>query len=123
RLNYRGYRFAAPNENQFKTYTTRLDFRIDPVGNHRLFFRGVKQDDDVNGSPQFPGQAPSSVRTNKNWGYAIGYATVLSRILVNTFRYGLTKIDEATIGLQTASAVDFRFIDEFDALSSTSARE
>lgn len=122
-INYMGYRFAAPIEDQFKTYTMRLDFRIDPVGNHRLFFRGVKQDDNVNGSPQFSAQAPSSVLTNGNWGYAVGYDSVISRSLVNTFRYGLTKIDEATIGLQTASAVSFRFLSDYDALTSTNARE
>lgn len=122
-INYMGYRFAAPIENQFKTYTARLDFRIDDTGNHKMFFRGVKQDDEINGSPQFPGQAPNTVQTNKNWGFALGYDSVLSRNLVNTFRYGLTKIDEATLGLRTASAVSFRFITDFDALTSTSARE
>ena len=40
-INYMGFRFAAPIENQFKTYTTRLDFRVDDGGNHRMFFRGV----------------------------------------------------------------------------------
>lgn len=122
-VNYMGYRFAAPLENQFQTYTVRLDARIDPGGNHRMFFRGIKQEDEVNGTPQFPGQAPSSIRTNGNYGYAIGYDSVLSRNIVNTFRYGLTKIDEATIGLQTASAVSFRFISDFDALTSTNGRE
>ena len=46
---------------------------------------------------------------------------MLSRNIVNTFRYGLTKIDEATLGLQDDDAVIFRFITSLDALSSTSA--
>jgi hypothetical protein len=122
-INYMGYRFAAPLENEFKTFTTRLDARVDRSGNHKLFFRGVKQDDTLDGTPQFPGQPASTVRANKNWGFAVGHDAVLSRNVVNTFRYGLSKIDEATIGLQDASAVTFRFITDFDALTATSARE
>jgi hypothetical protein len=122
-INYMGYRFAAPIEDDFKTFTTRLDLRIDNQGNHRLFFRGVKQDDTLNGTPSFPDLPPSTVRANKNYGYAIGYDSVLSGNLVNTFRYGLSKIDESTIGLQEASSVSFRFITDYDALTATSARE
>ena len=122
-LNYMGFRFAAPLENRFKTYTTRLDGRIDDNGNHKLFFRGVMQDDVIDSTPSFPGQPPSSLSTNGNWGVALGYDSVLSRNLVNTFRYGLTKIDEQTIGLQQDHAVVFRFISNYDALTSTNGRE
>ena len=122
-INYMGFRFAAPIENQFKTYTTRLDFRVDDGGNHRMFFRGVMQDDEVNGTPAFPGKPASTVSTNGNFGYAIGYDSVVTQNIVNTFRYGLSKIEEATLGLQEASAVTFRFITDFDALSSTNARD
>jgi hypothetical protein len=122
-LSYMRFRFNAPLENEFKTYTTRLDYLIDQPGNHKLFFRGVKQDDIVNSVPQFPGQAPRSASVNKNFGYAIGYDTVVTNSLVNTFRYGLSKIDEAAVGLRKANAVTFRFIDSFDALTSTNARE
>ena len=62
-----------------------------------------------------PGRRARS-STNGNFGYAIGYDSVVSRNIVNTFRYGLSKIDEATLGLQDASAVTFRFITDFDAL-------
>ena len=122
-INYMGYRFAAPLENRFKTYTTRLDARLDAQGNHKLFFRGVKQDDVVDSTPSFPDQPPQSLSENNNWGFAIGHDAVLSANLVNTFRYGLTKIDEATIGLQDDDAVIFRFITSLEALSSTTGRE
>ena len=122
-INYMGYRFAAPIENEFATYTARLDARLDDSGNHKLFFRGVMQDDSINSTPAFPGQPAQTVSTNGNWGYAIGVDSVLSKNLVNTFRYGLTKIDEQQKGLQTDDAVIFRFITSFDALSSTSFRE
>ena len=122
-INYMGFRFAAPIENEFATYTARLDARLDNSGNHKMFFRGVKQDDTINSTPSFPGQPSQSISTNGNWGFAIGYDSVLSKNLVNTFRYGLTKIDEASLGLQRDDAVIFRFITSLEALSSTSARE
>ena len=122
-INYMGYRFAAPLKNELKTYITRLDYQADSVGNHRLFFRGGKQDDVIDGLPQFPGQDPRTQRVNTNFGYAIGYDAVLSPSLVNTFRYGLSKIDETTVGRRTADAVTFRFIDDFDPLTATESRE
>ena len=60
---------------------------------------------------------------NKNFGYTVGYDAVLSNNLVNTFRYGLSKIDGVTAGLRTADAVMFRFITDLDALTSTNGRE
>jgi hypothetical protein len=122
-INYMGYRFSAPIENEFNTYITRFDYLLDRSGNHKLFFRGGKQDDTINSVPQFEGQAPNTQRVSKNFGYAAGYDSVLSTNLVNTFRYGLSKIDEATVGLRTANAVVFRFITDFNALTSTNARE
>ena len=122
-INYMGYRFSAPIENEFNTYITRFDYLMDRSGNHKLFFRGGKQDDAVNSVPQFEGQSPNTQRVNRNFGYAAGYDAVLSNRLVNTFRYGLSKIDEATVGLRKANAVVFRFISDYDALTSTSARE
>jgi Carboxypeptidase regulatory-like domain len=122
-INYMGYRFSAPIKNEFNTYITRFDYLIDRSGNHKLFFRGGKQDDTVNSAPQFEGQDPNTQRVNKNFGYAIGYDSVLSHNLVNTFRYGLSKIDEATLGLRKANSVVFRFITDYDALTSTNGRE
>jgi hypothetical protein len=122
-INYMAYKFAAPLKNDFKTYIARLDFLMDQQGNHKLFFRGGKQDDAINAVPQFPGQAPRTTRVNTNFGYAIGYDAVLTSNLVNTFRYGLSKIDEATVGQRTGDAVTFRFIDDFDPLTATDARE
>jgi len=122
-INYMAYRFAAPLKNDFNTYIARLDYLMDAQGHHKLFFRGVKQDDAVNGLPQFPGQDPRTTRVNKNFGYALGFDSVLSTSLVNTFRYGLSKIDEATIGLRTSDAVTFRFIDDLDALTATESRQ
>jgi Carboxypeptidase regulatory-like domain len=122
-INYMGYRFSAPIENEFNTYITRFDYLMDRTGNHKLFVRTGNQDDTINSAPQFEGQSPNTQRVNRNFGYAIGYDAVLSHNLINTFRYGLSKIDDATIGLRTADAVTFRFISDFNALTSTNGRE
>jgi hypothetical protein len=122
-INYMGYRFSAPIENEFNTIITRFDYLLDRGSNHKLFFRGGKQNDTVNSVPQFEGQSPNTQRQGKNYGYAVGYDAVLSPTMVNTFRYGLSKIDDATVGLRTADAVTFRFITDFNALSSTNGRE
>jgi hypothetical protein len=122
-INYMGYRFSAPIKNDYNTYITRFDYLMDANGNHKLFFRSGKQDDTINVVPQFEGQPPNTQRVNKNFGYAAGYDAVLGHNLVNTFRYGLSKIDEATLGLRTSNAVSFRFITDFSALTATSGRE
>ncbi len=122
-INYMGYRFSAPIENEYNTVITRVDYLLDRNGKHKLFFRGGKQKDTINAVPQFEGQAPTTQRQGRNFGYATGLDSVLSPTIVNTFRYGLSKIDDATVGLRTADAVTFRFITDFDALTSTSGRE
>jgi hypothetical protein len=112
-LNIVGFRFAAPIKNKFDTYILRADFNIDRQGKHTLFWRGNLQDDVLDSVPQFPGQAPISRQLINNKGFALGYDAVLKSNLVNTFRWGLSRIQEEKAGLQTRSEVHFRFIDDF----------
>ena len=116
-----GYRFAAPIENSFDTYIGRVDFRASP--NNTFFGRVNVQDDAIATAPQFPGQASNTTREIKSKGGAIGWDSVLGSTTVNSFRYGYTLIKEDTIGLQTESRNSFRFIDDFEALTSTNGRE
>ncbi len=120
-VNIMALRFAAPIENDFKTYIGRVDLKL--TDNQTLFGRFNAQDDAINAPPQFPGQAPASVRQVKNQGYAVGYDTVLRSNLMNSFRYGLTRIDDTTIGGLKSNYVTFRFITSFDPLTGTSGRE
>ena len=119
--NIMGYRFAAPIENSFDTYIARMDFRATP--NNTFFGRVNVQDDAIATAPQFPGQASNTTREVKSKGGAVGWDSVFGSNLVNTFRYGYTLIKEDTIGLQTESRNSFRFIDDFEALTSTNGRE
>ena len=118
-LNLVGYRFAAPIQNTFNTGIGRVDYRMS--GNHSLFGRFNLQDDEIVSAPQFDGQAPNTTRKVKSRGVALGWDAVLSSSMVNTFRYGLTTIKEDIVGLQTSSQVSFRNIDNFDALTASSA--
>jgi hypothetical protein len=119
-VNLMNYRFAAPIDNQFKTYVFKTDVKVSDTQN--LFVRFNTQDDAVNAAPQFAGASPSAVRAVKNSGVAIGHDSVVSSHLVNSFRYGLTRLDSASIGQLNANYVRFRFLDTFDAITSTNGR-
>ncbi len=86
--NLMDFRFAAPIENVFNTFITRVDYKLTESGNHSLFGRFGKKDDTINTPPQFPGQDPRRQRLFNNYGVAIGYDAVLSKTLTNSFRYG-----------------------------------
>jgi hypothetical protein len=113
------FRFAAPLENQFWTFISRVDYNIAESGNHKLFGRFGKQDDTISDPPQFPGQDARRQRLFNNYGLAIGYDSVLTSTVTNSFRYGLTRIDEANTGVTDGNFVTFRFINAFDAHGET----
>jgi hypothetical protein len=117
--NIMDFRFAAPTENIFNTFISRVDYKASESGSHNFFGRFGMQDDTINGAPQFPGQDPRSQRLFKNFGAAIGYDAVLSPTLTNSFRYGITKIDEANAGRTNSNYTSFRFLSSFDASGET----
>ena len=115
--NLMDFRFAAPIENDFLNLIGRVDYKA--ADNHSFFARVGKQDDTINNSPQFPGQPPRRQRLFTNWGGALGYDTVLSPTLTNSFRYGFTKIDENNAGVTNKDHIIFRFISPFDGVGDT----
>jgi hypothetical protein len=117
-LNIRGFRFGAPIDNTFNTYIVRADVNIDPTGRHRVFWRGTLQDDVNTDVPQFPGLAPTNSLINTNRGFSLGYNATLSPTVVNTFRWGFTRISEVEAGLANSEFVDFRFIDDLRGFES-----
>ncbi len=121
-VNIMDFRFASPIENKFNTFVGRLDASLSASGNQNLFVRINGQDDTINETAQFPGTPPRSQRLNQNLGIAIGHDWVLSDNLMNTFRYGFTRIDQGDLGTVNSNFVNFRFIDEFvpiDSFTST----
>lgn len=119
--NIESFRFASPLDNEFRTYTGRVDFK--PGASHSVFGRLVFQDDVEADPTQFPDQPPNSTATAKNWGVAIGHDWVLGSNMINTLRYGYTLIDQDELGLQAGNLVTFRFIDDLTDPSDTFGRE
>jgi hypothetical protein len=91
-LNTTGYRFNSPVASDQNTYIAKLDYKLDSVGKHSLFWRGNLQNDSANQAPQFPGLPPNSVTLANNKGFAAGWTGVLTPALVNTFRYVFTRV-------------------------------
>ncbi len=119
KLNIRGFNFFGPAKNFFRTLILRADFNLDQNGKHTLYWRGTLQDDNLVGAvPQFPGLPPNQTKASNNKGFVLGYKTVLSPTWVNTFRWGLTRIGEQTIGHQEREFVRFRFISDLNDFAS-----
>jgi hypothetical protein len=118
--NIMNHRFAAPIKNDFQTFIGKVDYRISD--GHSLFGRLNLQDDTINAAPQFPGQDPATQTLQTNSGYAFGYDAALSSSLVNSFRYGMTRIDTDVKGLQTGNTITFRFIAPFEAQTTSAVR-
>lgn len=121
-LNIVGYRFAAPIKDQFNTFILRSDFNIDRKAAHRLFFRGNFQDDTERDSPQFPGEPPNSLTLTNPKGFALGYDATIKSNIVNSFRWGLTRLSTETAGLQQRTQATFRFLDNIPATTRSSGR-
>ena len=80
-------------------YTSRFDFVLTKSGRHTIFWRGQLQGlkSDLLQS-QFPGQTPASQLLNNSRGFAVNYQAQLASSIVNTVRYGLTRIGVAQSG-------------------------
>jgi len=115
------FRFSAPIENDFNTFIGKIDYRISD--NRSLFFRVNAQDDTTNAPPQFPAQDPRSAGFAENMGFAVGYDSAITSNVVNSFRYGMTRIATGTVGRLNANVVTFRFIDQFESIVPSNSRE
>jgi hypothetical protein len=125
KLNTMGYRFNAPEDSDQNTYIMKLDYKLDSAGNHALFVRGNLQNDSgvgPTGLPQFPGQPGSSITLANNKGLAAGSTDVLSSNLVNTFRYGLTRVGNQTTGVLSSNYEWFRSISTPSATTTGTTR-
>jgi hypothetical protein len=121
--NLMSFRFTAPFTNTYNTTIGRVDYR--PTGGQSLFGRFNVQRDEKLNPPQYPdlGLPPNTTNQVASWGTAIGWDSVLSTNLVNTFRYGYTKIDSDTIGTLAGPYTDFRFVDDLNENSASEGRE
>ncbi len=120
--NIMAYKFTAPFSNTFNTTIGRVDYR--PGGNHSFFGRFNVQRDTELDVPQYPDRdlPPNTSTETKSWGTALGWDSVLTPTLINTFRYGYTKMVLDRIGTQTGPLVYFRFIDDLNEGFSSNGR-
>lgn len=121
-LNTAGFRFKASTPVRLNTYIAKIDYVVDSSNKNTVFWRGNLQNDNLGGTPQFPGQAPSSVTLDNSKGYATGWTSLLSSNMVSTFRYGYTRSGHENTGIENAPYVSFRGLSTLNATTTGLAR-
>ena len=114
-LNTGGFTFSAPNPKSLNSYIAKLDYEI--TSHMHLFVRGIQQGDRISGTPQFPGEPPSSTITDTSKGIAAGHVWTIGTNLVNNFRYGYIRQGLNVTGAGTASYSDFAGLSPLSAES------
>jgi len=97
-FNYAGFVFRAPTKLDNDVFIARVDYRLTSDGKHLLFWRGALQDLRNPGTPFLPGDAPEQTTADHSKGFALGYTTVLSPTLTNSFVWGFTRQSFGVVG-------------------------
>jgi hypothetical protein len=97
-FNYAGFVFRAPTSLDNDVFIARVDYRLTADGRHLLFWRGALQDLRNPGAPFLPGDAPQQTTADHSKGFAVGYTTVLSPTLTNSFVWGFTRQSFGVVG-------------------------
>jgi hypothetical protein len=121
-LNTCTFQFNAPRHTKQDTYIAKVDYVVDQSGKHQVFVRGNLQNDHADGTPNFPGQPPSSVTLSNNKGLATGYTWVIRPNIVNSLRYGLTRQGGESTGLRNSPVTTFRGYQQIYATGTNSKR-
>ena len=97
-LNYAGFVFRAPTSLDNDVFISRVDYRITSNGKHLLFWRGALQDLRNPGPPFLPRNAPEQTTIDHSKGSVVGYTTVVSSHLTNSFHWGFTRQSFGVVG-------------------------
>jgi hypothetical protein len=97
-LNYAGFVFRAPTSLDNDVFISRLDYRVTADGKHSLFWRGALQDIRNPGAPFLPGNAPEQTILDHSKGFVLGYISVLSPTMTNSFHWGFTRQSFGLVG-------------------------
>jgi hypothetical protein len=97
-LNYSGFRFRAPVSLDNNAFIAKIDYHLDGAGKHTLFWRGAVQNLNNPQAPLLPGSAPIETIADHSKGFALGYTTVLSSSMVNSFHWGFTRQSFGAVG-------------------------
>ncbi len=92
-LNFDGLRFNAPLDLHQDAYVAKIDYNIDQAGRHKLSARGTLNDlsQDLVGAP-IPGAPPAQILVDNSKGLATNYTWVISPSLINSVKYGITRL-------------------------------
>lgn len=135
-LDYRGYTFSSPVPSKQDAYVIKLDDNLTANGNHRLFVRGVLNNDTEaerslplgtygdgtitqDGGSQFPGQPSGQTLHVNSKSLTAGYTATLSTTLINNLRYGYTRQGLNQSGLQSQHFIYFRGMDSLAGETAT----
>jgi hypothetical protein len=135
-LDFRGFTFSSPVPSKQDAYVTKLDYNLTANGNHRLFVRGVLNNDNEaerslpltpygdgtftqDGGAQFPGQPSGQTLHVNSKSLIVGYTATLSSSLINNFRFGYTRQGLDQSGLQTQHFIEFRGMDNLTGQTPT----
>jgi hypothetical protein len=131
-FNYVGYTFSSPLPASQNAYVAKLDYILSKNGNHRLFLRGIMNNDRTaernlniptsatgDGGEEFPGQPEAQTEHDNNKGFTAGYTATFSSTLINNFRFGYISQLINLQGLQSQPTVHFRGMDDINALTPT----
>jgi len=124
--------FSSPLPASQNAYVAKLDYNLTRDGNHRLFLRGILNNDRTaernlntpfsitgDGGEQFPGQAEQQVEHDNNKGFTAGYTATFSSTLINNFRFGYISQLINIQGLQNQPFVHFRGMDDVTGFTPT----
>ncbi|MGA9511012.1 MAG: carboxypeptidase-like regulatory domain-containing protein [Candidatus Sulfotelmatobacter sp.] len=129
-FNYVGYTFPSPLPASQNAYVAKLDYNLTRDGNHRLFVRGIMNNDRTaernistsitsDGGEEFPGQPEAQTEHDNNKGFTVGYTATFSSTLINNFRFGYISQLINIQGLQNQPFVHFRGMDDINAFTPT----
>ncbi|HXG67148.1 MAG TPA: TonB-dependent receptor [Blastocatellia bacterium] len=108
-VNTGGFRFNASTPVELETHTLKLDFNLNDK--HSFFARGNYQQDVFGLVPQFP-DTPAPAFWSHPTGLAVGHTWTINNNMVNSFRYGLTRLAFTNQGDSSENAIFFRFVFE-----------
>ncbi len=111
-LNYAGYRFRAPVSLDNNAFIARLDYHLTADGKHTLFWRGALQNIFNPQAPFLPGAPPEETLTDHSKGFVVGYTSVLTPTVVNTFHWGFTRQSTGIVGNSNQSWDAFYGLDQ-----------
>ncbi len=92
-LNFNGLRFNAPLDLHQDAYVAKMDYNIDQAGKHKLSVRGTLNDATQDVTPEpLPGGSPAQLLIDNSKGLAANYTWIATPNLINSVRYGITRL-------------------------------